>query len=518
MPNDNDEVIILTGKEEPTTFLDQSKEPKKIYMDFITGNENDELTPIWAEKADYLNEERIGEGLENRIEVLDEHNRTYNLSIKQATKNELGGIKLGESLKIDGETGIVDVNPSTVIGPASQTELGGVRIGEGIQCDQYGTISVNEYTLPTASEDELGGIKVGDGLGIDNGYLRVVCNALANNSNLTEEEKELVNLGLTNIDFVVSVLLRLIEEQSHTVNSLLDRINSSVDKTPDVHGILESGKNVFGGNWDPIAKDGGVVVNFEKEYPNADYYVLITPSCSTMGEIGDFFVRDKTSKSFRVCNTGSKGMDEFCWMLVPSSIVYNIEAGGPTAEIVEQLPIKFGQGTFNGLTIDMEKNVISFDKQMPNVNYVVFITPIIEFDGNGNEIGSPYLGDLGEYYVTSKQTTEFTVLNTGKDKETKFDWIAIPFDIHNEDFNYDSYIFPIHVGSVNVVNGSEPIIKFSNFKFNNKDFKVFLQASSNAYGNLGEYYADNNEKTRTSFKIKHTGDVVQYSVDWITVD
>lgn len=519
MSIENDEIIILTGEEKAVPFTDLSKEPKKIYMDYITGDEDDELTPIWAEKADYINEERLGEGLENKIEYLDEKNRTFNLSIKPASREEIGGVKLGESLKINDE-GVVDVNPNTVIGPASQTELGGVRIGPGIHCDQYGTISVDEYVLPMASEEELGGIRVGDGLGIDNGYLRVVCKALSNNSNLTDEEKELVNLGLTNIDFVISVLLRLINEQNKTVNALTERINSYVDKTPDVQGVLESGRNVFGGNWDPINREGGTVVNLDKNYEGIDYFVLITPCCSTMGEIGDYFVRDKTSKSFRVCNTGSVNMDEFCWMVVPSNIIYNIEAGGSTAEIENQLPIKFGRGKFNSKEVDTTNafNTISFDRQMPNVNYVVFVTPVVQLDGNDYEIGQPHLGNLGEICVVNKLSTEFTVLNTGSDKETHFDWIAIPFDIHNEDFNYDSFIFPVHVGTINIVDGSEPMIRFSNFKFNNKDFKVFLQLSSNANGQMGELYVDNNEKTRTSFKIEHTGDVLQYSVDWITVD
>lgn len=56
--------------------------------------------------------------------------------------------------------------------PATANELGGVRIGDGITVDKTGTISVifpqiEEYNLPIATKYILGGVKIGEGVNID---------------------------------------------------------------------------------------------------------------------------------------------------------------------------------------------------------------------------------------------------------------------------------------------------------------------------------------------------------------
>ena len=513
---DDDKVIVITD-DEIKPFVDNSKEPKKIYMDYITGDEDDQLTPIWSEKTDYINEKRLGEGLENKIEYLDGRNRTYNLSLKPASKTELGGIKLGNSLSMD-EEGIVNVNSNTVINPATETELGGVTIGDNINVDPWGKISVDRYELPTATREKLGGVRIGDGLGIDNGYLSVVCNSLLNFADLTEEEKQLVGAGLTNIDFVINVLLRLHSEQEKEISALKERLNHYVDTTPTVQGKIESGEAVFNGNYDKINKTGGTIVTLDRTYENSEYIVMISPACSVVGEIGDYYIMDKTPNSFRVCNTGSEGIDKFYWVLVPTTVEFSYITGGDSGEDENKLPVQFGTATFNGKEVNSEKNTIVFPKQFQNVNYAVFITPVVYKDGNGFDIGNPSSGNLGEFCVTNKLASECIVLNTGSDKETMFDWVAIPFSVQDEAYNYDSYIFPIHVGSINVLDGKEPDIKFNSYRFNNKNYKVVLQLASNAQGRMGEYFIDEYNKTRTTFKIEHSGNVQQYTMDWITVD
>lgn len=55
---------------------------------------------------------------------------------------------------------------------ASAETLGGIKVGDNLSINsETGALSATEYTLPTAAADTLGGVKVGSGLSIADGVL-----------------------------------------------------------------------------------------------------------------------------------------------------------------------------------------------------------------------------------------------------------------------------------------------------------------------------------------------------------
>jgi hypothetical protein len=86
------------------------------------------------------------------------------VSSKVATALQLGGIKIGSGLTIDGQ-GVVSSQVYN-LPKASTNLLGGIKVGDGLEVDINGVLSAlpGSYTLPTATSEVLGGIKVGAGL------------------------------------------------------------------------------------------------------------------------------------------------------------------------------------------------------------------------------------------------------------------------------------------------------------------------------------------------------------------
>lgn len=90
-----------------------------------------------------------------------------------ASDTTLGGVKIGEGLKIDENTGVLSLDsiPDITLPIASNSELGGIKVGEGLKIDETtGALSLDsipDVTLSIASDNVLGGIKVGEGLKID---------------------------------------------------------------------------------------------------------------------------------------------------------------------------------------------------------------------------------------------------------------------------------------------------------------------------------------------------------------
>lgn len=88
-----------------------------------------------------------------------------------ATKTELGVIRLGTGLDID-DYGVVSVlNYSNyTLPPASRTVIGGVKVSSssGLSIDSEGTIAAtySNFNMPIANNITVGGIKVGSGLAI----------------------------------------------------------------------------------------------------------------------------------------------------------------------------------------------------------------------------------------------------------------------------------------------------------------------------------------------------------------
>lgn len=104
----------------------------------------------------------------NNLEI-DPETGKADVVIPKASASTLGGIKAGDNLEIDPETGKADV----VIPKASASTLGGVKVGRNLSVDPDGTLnSQDSYVLPAATPNRLGGIRVGENLSVDeNGVL-----------------------------------------------------------------------------------------------------------------------------------------------------------------------------------------------------------------------------------------------------------------------------------------------------------------------------------------------------------
>ena len=97
-------------------------------------------------------------------------NNDGTISIKTASRNDLGLVKIGTGLNVT-SAGVITVD-STVgdytLPTASASQLGGVKVGSNLSISDAGVLSA---TVPTASASQLGGVKVGSGLSINNGVL-----------------------------------------------------------------------------------------------------------------------------------------------------------------------------------------------------------------------------------------------------------------------------------------------------------------------------------------------------------
>ena len=98
--------------------------------------------------------------------------------LPKATSSVLGGVTVGPNITVNNgqinveRQDIIDAlgytpgNSEDGIVPATDTQLGGVKIGSGVNVTDDGTISVDQYSLPTASSSTLGGVKAGSNVTI----------------------------------------------------------------------------------------------------------------------------------------------------------------------------------------------------------------------------------------------------------------------------------------------------------------------------------------------------------------
>ena len=62
--------------------------------------------------------------------------------------------------------------------------------------------------------------------------------------------------------------------------------------------------------------DTGVTVNIGQTLADTNYKVFITPSADTLGTVGDFYVKERTTSNFVVYCTGSNTETNFDWLLI----------------------------------------------------------------------------------------------------------------------------------------------------------------------------------------------------------
>ena len=78
-------------------------------------------------------------------------------TLKKASSNTLGGIKVGTGLSIDSITGVLSATGggSYTLPPATQNSLGGIKVGSGLSVTQDGTLSATGGTIEYATSAQI---------------------------------------------------------------------------------------------------------------------------------------------------------------------------------------------------------------------------------------------------------------------------------------------------------------------------------------------------------------------------
>ena len=353
-----------------TAVDDNLKEP--IYTSISSSDGN--LHTVWAEKANYLNNDNIGEGLENiKAGMEDSDNdpvpdeRTYKLTLKKAAPGQLGGIKLPENANGENSSivispdGDIDVNFDKIAKEniASSDKLGVVKIGKHIKIDNEGAITYDPYELPVATDERLGGIKVGNGLKMtaDNENegrkprLNVYSTAFKNHGFMQEDDPESFDdetiLETTKLDFILGKILDYIEKLSKKYDNCYSQLETLLDFNPTVHGGIIVGNGRFKGRSGVVGSEEFTVKFTDKviellekvptdnqgniigEAIGVNYRIILTQSSSILGDLGDYAVTEKSKLGFKVQCTGKNGnLDQFSWILIPDRIEFldNVDA------------------------------------------------------------------------------------------------------------------------------------------------------------------------------------------------
>ncbi len=138
----------------------------------------------------------------------------------------------------------------------------------------------------------------------------------------------------------------------------------------------------------------GTTITLPSTLANTNYRVLLQANSATGGGIGDVYVTNKTTSSFKVYCTGQNfGGATFDW-----------------AVVLDADPVlKTGSNSFTpttGTSITIP--------DMGNTNYKVLITP-----------SANTLGAVGDIYLSNKTNTGFKVMSTGSGN-TSFDYVVVP--------------------------------------------------------------------------------------------
>lgn len=152
-----------------------------IDKDYLVGIFNNILPATFQDSKTYLEQlilirDKVNEIIEIVNEIVDSGGSGYTLP--PATKDILGGIKVGQNLTIE-EDGTLNAQAgggeAYELPIATKDILGGIKIGDRLTITEDGVLSADEqgggggevYELPIATREILGGIKIGEGLDYD---------------------------------------------------------------------------------------------------------------------------------------------------------------------------------------------------------------------------------------------------------------------------------------------------------------------------------------------------------------
>lgn len=144
----------------------------------------------------------------------------------------------------------------------------------------------------------------------------------------------------------------------------------------------------------------GITISLGSVAPNINYIVNISPSSDPDGGLGEYWVGEKTTTTFKVYCSGSTTNTAFDWMVMIDN----------TRTLKNGMTLKSGHGTFNSL----DGVTINIGESLPSTNYMVNISP--SSDPNG---------ELGEYWISDKTNNSFKVYCSGSTTDTLFDWMVM---------------------------------------------------------------------------------------------
>ena len=563
---DSDELLVT----------DTFKNPVKISDSYLDTEDEGEVNTLWAEKADYLYEKNVGEGLKNipypkrdhngDIIIMEDENGnqfadlSYKLALKPAQEEELGGVKLTGMFKPDKNgnptinrdeflatealgdkekdkerlPGFVKPDDSFSVGPGGELGLNPASpdIIGGVKVKEY-----EDYITPDSTDNLKTGLKM---IGINNDVISVYTDYISKNipQDLKDRftlpcydtnHKRLSENSLDGAFALLYELDRLRRKEYKTVKDELDYyLESNID-----HKSIIFGSDTFNSN--------GCTIRFEKDLGDTDYSVVVKQTSITLADVGEISVM-KYSDRCIVYNTGKNAWDTFNYLVIPSGVKYvdpsNFNAVDFDPNVMNNLPIAHGSSFFLSGNGSSEIKV-----PFKSSNYAVIVTPTEQLI-NAGKVGDFWIEKIDHQEIDGKITSRgFVVKCTGteitNENKVSFDWVAVEYKVPKKDslsgldkienYQYDRLAFPIRAGKCESKKVTETFegkeienviasVDFSENLYYNKRYFIFPQLTSDGGGSIGEYSSILREKDRNGFKFDISGNASHYTMDWITID
>lgn len=381
----------------------------------------------------------------------NEEGNDVTLDVVKATRDTLGVVKPGENISIT-EDGRLDVE----IPRATNANHGTIQLGENLKYNED-THAV-DVELTKASYSTLGVVK-------------------PSGKNITVDKNGVIDavIGLDDIELIVDSI-REINVKMHSMQLEIENITTILGQI-DKDNVMKvyaknfiTGSNVFNGL-------DGLTVKLPEIVTNTDYTVILTPSISTNGSLGEFWIEDKTTESFRVGSSGSLVSAKFDWILMLSET-------DTTDFDKDKFALQHGNATLQPGEDGVE---VTLTNEMKNDNYSVYISPV------GN-----HEGEYGEVWTENKTTTGFTIKTSGG-TSSDVNYIVVT----NEKLDYNQDNLPVVNGKAKFEGEKLIEITLPVNLFKDRNYQVMIAPASDAEGYLGEYWVE--EKTTNSFKVRTTG-------------
>lgn len=373
------------------------------------------------------------------------------IDINKATIDTVGVVKPGNNLTVQ-EDGTLDL----ALPKSSKADFGVVKLGNRL--DYNASTQAVDVNIETASYSKLGLVKVG-------GKNTTITSDGVLDAVVGNEEIQALNNTIKDLMMKITNLQQEVENIT-TILGQLDR-----DTVVKVYGHnFICGTNTFNG------LDGIKIDLPEGVCTNANYTVILNPSISTNGNLGEFWIENKTAKSFRVGSSGRLVSVKFDWILMLNeSQSANFDS--------TNFPFLQGEATLSAEA----GTTVTLPRTMPDGDYSVYVTPV---ENHG--------GQYGEVWTENKTNNSFK-LRTSGGSVSKVNYIAV----RNTEMTYNREDIPVITGSASFNGNSLVEIRLPEGKLKTKSYQVAITPAADSQGSLGEFWVE--EKSLNSFRVRTTG-------------